>query len=140
MTNESWFLGLVCSVMMMGCGSGTPANELPQSFRGNFEMTRLLGTDDATVTAGANSLSMAGCDVNCPDATLPFTTITCSSDTLCNVAGADCTGTIELASMGGQHYLDISLTAVPGLEGEAATHRQVNCYQYSGQTEYGGAN
>ena len=128
------------AMTMLGCGSGTPANELPVSFRGTFEMTRLLGTDDAMITASANSLAMADCDVNCPDTTLPFTTITCATDTECTVAGADCTGTIELGEMGGQHYLDISLTAVPGLEGEAATHRQVNCFQYSGQTEYGGAN
>lgn len=131
-------LAMTMATVMLGCGGGTPANELPMTFRGVYEMTRLLGTDNAMITAGANSLSMAGCDVNCPDATLPFTTITCSSDTTCNVAGADCTGTIELSTMGSQHYLDISLTAVPGLEGEAATHRQVNCYQYGGQTEYGG--
>jgi len=117
----------------MGCGGGAN-NELPESFRGTFEMTRLLGTDNVTMTVGPNSITMAGCDVNCPDATLPFTTITCPEHDTCNVAGPDCTGTIELWTTSGR-ALEISLTAVPGLTGDAAEHRQVNCYQYSGTTE-----
>ncbi len=110
------------------------SNELPETYRGAFPMTRLLGSDNVTITVANNSLSMAGCDVNCPDPVLPFTTISCPSHDECNVAGPDCTGTIELWNTSGR-ALEIHLEAVPGATGPAAEKRQVNCFQYSGTTE-----
>lgn len=127
------FVGLVTVVLlaMAGCGK---KNELPDDFRGNYTMSRLLGTDNVTITVDANSLTMSECDVNCPDLTMRFTKIDCTTSAgldTCTVESDDCTGTIE-EGIGSSRNLEITLTAKPGLTGEAAEHRQVNCYQHSG--------
>lgn len=117
--------------LVPGCGA---KNELPDDFRGTYTMSRLIGTDNATITVSANSLTMADCDVNCPDLVMNFTKIECTTQSgldTCTVESDDCTGTIE-EGIGSPRSLDITLTAKPGLTGEAAEHRQVNCYQHSG--------
>ena len=129
-TRATWTILTI--LIGVGCGGGA-SNELPESYRGSFEMVRLLGTDNVTLTVGPTSLAMAGCDINCPSPTLTFTSVTCPERDTRNVAGPDCTGTIELWTSGGRS-LEISLTPVPGATGEAETARQVNCYQYSGTT------
>jgi hypothetical protein len=134
MTKRRWMgtmLGAL--VALAGCGGGA-SNELPEDFRGTFEMTRLLGTDNAMLTVGPTGITMAGCDINCPAPTLTFTSVTCPESDTCNVVGPQCTGTIELWRTSGRS-LEITLTPVPGATGEAETARQVDCYQYSGSTE-----
>jgi hypothetical protein len=120
------------ALALAGCGGNN--NQFPEDFRGTYEMSRLLGTDNAQITVGTNSLTMAECDVNCPDLTMTFTRIECTTESAgdtCTVESADCTGTIT-EGLGVTRNLEIELTAKPGLTGEAAEHRQVNCYQHSG--------
>ncbi len=131
MTKATW-LGLIV-LALAGCGGGA-SNELPEDFRGTFEMTRLLGTDNATLTVGPTTITMAGCDINCPRPTLTFTSITCPEHGTCNVTGPECSGTIELWETSGRSH-EIDLSPAPGATGEAETLRQVDCFQYSGSTE-----
>lgn len=131
MRKTTW-IGAALVLALVGCGGGA-SNELPEEFRGTFEMTRLLGTDNAMLTVGPTGITMAGCDINCPRPSLTFTSVTCADDT-CTVAGPECTGTIQLWTVSGRS-LEIDLTVVPGATGEAATERQVDCFQYSGSTE-----
>ncbi len=130
------YLGCVLVLMsgVAGCG-GTPANEFPEDFRTTYTQQRLFGSN-ARITVSANSLTMADCTANCPDLVMRFTSISCEpyqgtgGPDRCTVESADCTGTVTEAAMG--RSLDVELTAKPGLTGEAAEHRQVNCYQHSG--------
>jgi hypothetical protein len=122
---------LLASLVSVGCQN---AHEIPENLRGNYEMSRLLGTDNVTIAVSANTLTMSECDVNCPELTMRFTSIDCTSESglaVCTVESEDCTGTIE-EGIGTGRSLDVNLTAKPGLTGEAAEQRQVNCYQHSG--------
>ena len=125
------YLLIVVTLGLIGCGNN---NEFPSELRGTYEMSRLLGTDNVHIAVDANSFTMSECDVNCPDLTMRFTTIDCTTNAglrTCHVESADCTGTVE-EGIGSTRSLSVSLTAKPGLTGEAAEHRQVNCYQHSG--------
>lgn len=111
-----------------GCGS---SNQFPEDFRGEFEMTRVFA-DNYMINVGADSISSSECEINCPDPTLTFTSITCRINE-CTVEGPTCTGRVTLSRMGGRS-LSLSLDAVPGASGDAQERRQITCFQLSGST------
>lgn len=98
-----------CALALVALCACHKANEVPQHMQGTYKLIQLLGSNN-TITVTAKNIHVADCNVNCGDADIALTTVTCDSGgESCQFTAAKCTGSIEK----GNGDTDLTIRATP---------------------------